>query len=411
MTHPGRGEHRSGPSRRYLVARRYLFQLLTGADLNDTRHPLGYRSPADRTRHLSAVEKMNTPLRHVLHEHAARHLHRLGIDEPVTWAPPTSLCAGLNLPGRDPDDIDLDRLQHLVVIEQQSLLHAARDLDTTLEHVRLAVERIDRAPGPWASNLAQASRQRDQQRGALLTREFFEREVKHTGKSRSQLRNETGIPINVLSRYAKRAGIALVGRQPVGIETDWLAEQYVHHRRSFADIAYELGIDAQTVNDAAHSYGIPVRSPGIQSHPDLITKLDRTLPADVRRAVEGQLHGWQRLRRFQQTMAYPSLKSASAHLDVQVTSLVQQFKRLERDIGAQLFHRSTPTRPKQLTQRGADLLAALEDPQVQALLQRHGHPPRKTATRQRHVGGHRNLPTCGHDHDQLAGEGQPRHGM
>jgi hypothetical protein len=324
---------------------------------------------------MSSVEKMSTPLRDGLHEHAARHLHRLGIDEPVTWAPPGSICTGLALPGRDPDDIDLDRLQRLVIDEQRSLRHAARELDTTLEHVRLAVDRTDRAPGPWAFNLAQARRQRDQQRRDLLTREFFEREVTHAGKSRSQLRDETGIPISVLSRYAERAGVSLVGRRPVPIDKDWLAEQYVHRRRSFTDIANELGVDAQTVNDAAHRYGIPVRRPGIQSHPDLITTLDPTLPADVRRAVEGQLHGWQRLRRFQQAIAYPSLNKAGAHLDVHVTTLISQFKRLERDIGAELFHRSTPTKPKQLTPRGADLLAALEDPQIQALLQRHGDPP------------------------------------
>jgi hypothetical protein len=379
-THPGKGEHRSAPS----LARRYLFQLLTGADLNDTRHSLAYRGPADRTRYLGSVEKMSTPLRHALHEHAARHLHRLGIDEPLTWAPPGSICTGLDLPGRDPDDIDLDRLQRLVIDEQRSLRHAARELDTTLEHVRLAVDRTDRAPGPWAFNLAQARRQRDQQRRDLLTREFFEREITHAGKSRSQLRDETGLPISVLSRYAERAGVSLVCRRPVPIDKDWLAEQYLYRWRSFADIANELGVDAQTVNDAAHRYGIPVRTPGIQSHPDMITRLDPTLPTDIRRAVEGQLHGWQRLRRFQQAMAYPSLNCASAHLNVHVTSLISQFKRLERDLGAELFHRSTPTKPKQLTQRGTDLLAALEDPQIQALLQRHGEPPGKRTTCQGH---------------------------
>jgi hypothetical protein len=383
MTHPGQGEHRAGPSRRYLVARRYLFQLLTGADLNDTRHALAYRNASDRARHLGCVETMNTPLRAVLREHAANLLARLRIDEPVTWAPPTSICTGLDLPGHDPDDIDPTRLQQLVIGEQRSLQHAARELGTTLEHVRLAVERIDRAPGPWASNLVQARQRREQQRRALLTRDFFEREVTQAGKSRTQLRDETGIPINILSRYAEQAGITLVGRRPIGIDRAWLAEQYLQRRRSFADIANELGVAAQTAADTARRYGIPARVPGIPSHPDLISKLDPSLPVDVRRAVEGQLHGWQRLRRFQQAMAYPSMSAAGRDLDVHISSLILQFRRLEHDVGAELFHRSTPTTPKQLTPQGTQLLAALEEPRVRLLLQRHGAPPRKSNTRGR----------------------------
>jgi hypothetical protein len=83
QTHPGKGQSRRGPSSRYLLARRYLFQLLTGADLNDTRHMLAYRGPGDRARHLNAVQKTSTPLRNALHGHAVCHLNELGIDEPV----------------------------------------------------------------------------------------------------------------------------------------------------------------------------------------------------------------------------------------------------------------------------------------------------------------------------------------
>jgi hypothetical protein len=406
QTLPGKGQSRRGPSSRYFLARRYLFQLLTGADLNDTRHALAYRGPGDRARHLNAVQRMSTPLRNALHGHAARHLTDLGIDEPVSWAPPGSVCAELQLPGRDPDDLDVEHLQRLIIDHDRSLRDAARELNTTLEHVRLVVERAQRDPQSWAARLAQARRQRDEQRRALLTREFFEREVGQAGKSRTQLRDETGIPINELTRYAKQVGVALVGRHPIGIDPTWLAEQYINRRRSFPDIAKEVGASPQTLADTARRHGIPARSPGIHSHPDVITKLDPSLPTDIRRAIEGQLHGWQRLRRFQQAMAYRSITAASKHLNVNVSTFLLQFNRLEHDIGGPLFHRSTRTRPQRLTPRGTRLLAALDDPQVRELLDRHGHPPRKSKTRLR-SGGHRNLPAA--VPEWLPRDGQLRH--
>jgi hypothetical protein len=71
-----------GQARRCLDARRYLFALLSGADLNDARHPLAFRGAADRARHLTFTETLSSPLRAALHHHAADHLHQLGIDEP-----------------------------------------------------------------------------------------------------------------------------------------------------------------------------------------------------------------------------------------------------------------------------------------------------------------------------------------
>jgi hypothetical protein len=132
-----------------------------------------------------------------------------------------------------------------------------------------------------------------------------------------------------------------------------------------------------TVTAAARRYAIPARPPGITSHPDLITRLDNSIPSDIRRAVEGQLHGWQRLRRFQQVIAYPSLNIAAAHIDAHPSTLISQFHRLERDVGGQLVHRATSTTQMRPTARGGALLKALSQPEVQALVQRHGTPPRR----------------------------------
>jgi DNA-binding transcriptional LysR family regulator len=47
--------------------------------------------------------------------------------------------------------------------------------------------------------------------------------------------------------------------------------------------------------------------------------------------------------------------------------LVRQFRRLERDIGGKLYHRSTPRQPMRPTPLGAALLRALSQPGIRAL--------------------------------------------
>jgi len=365
-----------GQQRRYLDAHRYLFGLLTGADLNDPCHTLAFRSPADRSKHITFTTTLSSPLRGALHQHATDHLQQLGLDEPLAWTPPDDACAGLSLPGRDPHDIDLDRVRALVIDQHQTPASAARELNTTIEHIRLALERVPRQR-PRDIKAAPAGWQREQQARVLLTNDFFEREYITGQKRLRNIQADTGFCRRTLARYAKHAGIALaVATEKKHIDQAWLADQYLQQRRSFVDIAAELGISDKTVTAAARDYGIPARPAGITSHPDLITKIDNSIPADVRRAVEGQLHGWQRLRRFEQVMAYTSLNTAGPHIGAHLSALISQLRRLEDDVGGQLFHRATPTTPMRLTQRGAALLHALRRPDIQALLEQHGRPPR-----------------------------------
>jgi hypothetical protein len=124
-----------------------------------------------------------------------------------------------------------------------------------------------------------------------------------------------------------------------------------------------------TVNRAAHRHGIPIRPAGVISHPEMVRTLGTDIPRDIRRAVEGGLHGWQRLHRFQQTMGFPTIEQAAQHLGAHQAALVRQLQRLERDIGAQLSHRATHTLPLRPTRRGAALLKALDQPAVRALIQ------------------------------------------
>jgi DNA-binding MarR family transcriptional regulator len=98
----------------------------------------------------------------------------------------------------------------------------------------------------------------------------------------------------------------------------------------------------------------------------MLATLDRRISPDIRAAVEGTLHGWKRLRRFQVAMAFPTLNEATAYLGLPASGLVAQLQRLEADIGEPFFNRSTVARPHAPTPRGRKLLAALERPPTAA---------------------------------------------
>lgn len=120
-----------------------------------------------------------------------------------------------------------------------------------------------------------------------------------------------------------------------------------------------------TVIGCAGKYGIPSRAAGIASHPQMITKLATTLHRDIRRAVEGGLHGWQRLHRFRTIVAFATIDAAADHLSVNQATLVRQLQRLETDIGTALYHRATSAQPMRPTRRGTALLHALDHPDAQ----------------------------------------------
>lgn len=75
-------------------------------------------------------------------------------------------------------------------------------------------------------------------------------------------------------------------------------------------------------------------------------------PAWGGETVDGGLHGWQRFAGFETAMTFPTLKAAAEHLSAHPTALVTQFQRLERDVGAPLYHRATPSRPLRPTPQG-----------------------------------------------------------
>lgn len=152
------------------------------------------------------------------------------------------------------------------------------------------------------------------------------------------------------------------------IDRTWLQEQAGTLFRTNDDIANELGLRGETIRRYRRDYRIPGRAAGSGGH--VVTNLHHpNLPLDIRRAVEGQRNGWQRLHRFQQMMAYPSMNAAAAALGLHTQNLNLQIERLETDIGAPILqrapHRYAPMAP---TRRGQRLLDHLAKPDIHELL-------------------------------------------
>ena len=192
-------------------AQRYLFQLLTGADLHDPRHALAFTTTSDYSHYHAFAGALPAGLRDALHRHAAALLHHLGISEPLTWAPPPGCCARLTLPGPEPDDIDLDAVgqpHHHRQAPRRRRRRAAGHQHRprpararTHPPARAPVGPIRRPP-VW---------QRQQHARAVLTREFFERHYISAGKNLRQLEAETGIPRRFLTQVAREHGITMTG--------------------------------------------------------------------------------------------------------------------------------------------------------------------------------------------------------
>lgn len=232
-----------GESRRLHNAQRYLHYVLTGADLRDPGYALAVHDSFDRYSYLQFTDTLPTTVRTALAEHAAAHLGRLGIDEPVTWSPPAGFLAGLPLPGRDPDDIDLVQVKRLMDRAHASIPAIATRLGTSPDHIRLALEHIPRPAPPAATRGRVPGRALSRALGTL-TSEYFQREYLSGNKRLREISAETGYNRRLVAAAARAHGINLLPswKTPALIDEDYLREQYLDRLRSLPEIAAELGL-------------------------------------------------------------------------------------------------------------------------------------------------------------------------
>lgn len=216
----------------------------------------------------------------------------------------------------------------------------------------------------------------------LLTGEFLEREYLAGGKSLQQIADENHLHRRAVTAAARAAGIPIraANQYPGMIDPAWLREQYLDAKRSFQQIADTLGTSRMTVIRTAKAHAITARPQGVASRPELLQTLPAHLPADIKAAVDGGLHAWQRLQRFAAAMTHPSIRQAATALGIYESRLHHQLERLEHDIGAPLYHRATATEPLRSTDRGAALLKALQHPDIQALAAASTSTPTRKTT-------------------------------
>jgi hypothetical protein len=120
---------RPGQPIRWHVARAVLFEQIGGMPARLAPFGTGAATAAFRTKMNAFPTRMTPELADGLHTAAARFLARQGAEgEPVRWSPPLNLLDGLDLPGTDIRQVDLNQLHHLVRTDRAGTAVAGRRL-------------------------------------------------------------------------------------------------------------------------------------------------------------------------------------------------------------------------------------------------------------------------------------------
>ncbi|MEU6943986.1 LysR family transcriptional regulator [Streptomyces sp. NPDC046316] len=355
-----------GTGRRERIARSQLFQRLSGLPAEFLPDDLGGLDGAEFRATSLRFTALQTPeLTHALQQEALSFLASHDIhDEPVTWQPPAALLAGLSLPGPDPAHVDLPRLHQLVRERQHPVQHAADVLGMTVEAIRHALDEHPAPAPPLTKNAARATGRIRQEARQAIPAEHLTRLYLDEHRSLQQIATLTGFSRSVLTGLAKDYGIPLrEGPQDYKrrgtIERDWLIEQYVHRRRTLPDLAREAGMSTANMARWAHIHNIPLRPRGGASHNTALRVTETVVQAPaVLRKVLTSPYAWQRLDRFLEAVAYPTLSEGAEALGINQAALVTQINRLEQDLGQPLLERAERGRPMQLTPIGRKVVTA-----------------------------------------------------
>lgn len=355
-----------GHERRVSMARCLLFARISGLPV-ETAPWFNGDSEAYFRAETARFAVLRTPelaagLDEIARDFLSRHKVR---GEPVTWSPSASLLDGLDLPGPDPDLIDVARLHELVRTGSSPVSDAAEILDTTVDAVRLVLDENPAPAAPLTDAQARAvGRVRRAARQTLPKAEFRRRYIDQH-QSLYEIAGQTGFSRQTLARLAGEYGIPLreglqdYKRKGV-IDRDWLFEQYVERGRTLPDLAREKNMSTANMARWAHFHEIPLRPRGGGSRNSALRTGDQAaeVSAPIAKALTSP-YAWQRLDRFASAVGYQTMSEAARHLGINQATLVTQINRLERDIGGSLLDRAERGRPMSLTPLGKQVLAAL----------------------------------------------------
>ncbi len=349
-------------NRKAAVARSQLFERLSGLPVSQAPFANGYSDLRDVVGSFPAY--LTPELAAGLHDAALEFLHGHHVrDEPVSWHPPLSLLSGLELPGPDPESIDVTKVHQSMLRHDRARLWVklratAEELGTTMDVIRYLLEENPAPRSPRASGQVMAS-----VRAALPPPELAEL---YLGQrlSLDEIGRRVGASGQTIGNLARDYGISLrkaARPRRIFVDRSWLYEQYVTRRRSLADLAREAGMSTKTMKLWAARHNIALRPDGagtISYPPHLRTARQvAALPAILLPAMRGC--GWQRLQRFAAAAIYPGIRAAAEGLGLSRETLIIQINRLERDLGGQLLVRAKRGQPMTLTAFGAEVVSAV----------------------------------------------------
>lgn len=172
-----------------------------------------------------------------------------------------------------------------------------------------------------------------------------------------------GVSRQIIARLAHDYDVPL--RKParaarMTIDRDWLYDQYINKRRALPDIAQEAGMSTANMARWAQTHAIPMRGRGGCSHSATLQaeSVAATAPELLRPALAG-IGGRERLERFAAAARHPTLTVAAEALGVHQFTLVNQIRRVERELGTTLLIRAERGHPMQLTDDGARVVATV----------------------------------------------------
>lgn len=304
--------------------------------------------------------RLTPQLSRALHRHATKFLATQGVqDEPVVWEPPTSIVAGLSLPGVELGDIDIAELHRLIRVDRRTIAATSQQLEVSADLIRYALQQHPAPALPRPPRTPRIGARRPgrvyQQAAEALPRERLVALYSQEQRSLADIAAMTGFSKPTISQLMHDYAIPLrrPGARPgEPVDPDWLYTEYIVNQRSCADLARELHIRCETVAAEVTALGMPVRT--VARHTDAELRDNPKIPAILIPALAGH-GGWERLQRFAVIAQFSTLTDAGKHLGRGVAVTGHHISRLEKDFRARLLIQ----KPLRCTNFGEDVLAAV----------------------------------------------------
>lgn len=300
-----------------------------------------------------------------LHEQAATFLDDHRIDEPVHWSPSADILAGLDLPGIDPDAVNIAAL-HRLTRQQLSIGAIAARLDVSSESVGYILTRAP-APDPARTKAQQRCRAEPIARlERFLGRERFMDLYLRQGMSLRDIAALYSTSRQTVTRLAQRYQIEALApgrrRRHPEVERAWIYTEYIVKQRSLPELAADKAMSTTSMRRWARFHGIACRGPGGPSHRAYRAEriVARTAPRILEPALRG-IGGTRRLAQFAAASQYTNLAAAASALQVPPSRLSTQIRRLAQELGSPLINPARRARSMTLTPHGRAVLAAYLD--------------------------------------------------